>query len=142
MSALGHSLPMHSAPASNNGRCYPNSGHWTAATEWTLSAISGQPGCWGTPSIPHKNLKTHRSLALRESVRRCFFTATCSQREAEGSCTFPVSRLELPQWVSILNYRYTKLFQFMEINHVWFMLWRRFQSRARQGCGDACTADD
>jgi hypothetical protein len=33
-------------------------------------------------------------------------------------------------------------FQFKEIDHVWFMLWRLRQIRAHQGCNDACTEAD
>jgi hypothetical protein len=33
-------------------------------------------------------------------------------------------------------------FQFKEIDHVWFMLWRLFQIRAEQGCDDGYTEAD
>jgi hypothetical protein len=39
-----------------------------------------------------------------------------------------------------INDRRNQKLKILEINHVWFMLWRLCQIRAHQGCNDACTA--
>jgi len=41
MSALGHSLPTHSAPTPTNVRCYSNSDQIADMPRMTLSAITG-----------------------------------------------------------------------------------------------------